>query len=49
ATYWHHQPAVKSFGGEVYQFAVTYPDDEAFELLSDPYVFQHEVEVVSPL
>ncbi|MEI4112050.1 hypothetical protein V9727_30495, partial [Klebsiella pneumoniae] len=21
----------------------------AFELLSDPYVFQHEVEVVSPL
>ncbi len=28
---------------------LTYPDDEAFELLSDPYVFQHEVEAVSPL
>ncbi|MDU2539554.1 MAG: hypothetical protein E7D33_00020 [Klebsiella sp.] len=26
-----------------------YPDDDAFELLSDPYVFQHEVEAVSPL
>ncbi len=41
--------AVKAFAGEDYHVAVTYPDDEAFELLSDPYVFQHEVEVVSPL
>lgn len=41
--------AVKAFAGEDYHVAVTYPDDEAFELLSDPYVFQHEVEAVSPL
>lgn len=41
--------AVKAFAGEDYHVAVTYPDDDAFELLSDPYVFQHEVEAVSPL
>ncbi len=35
--------------GENYQVAVTYPDDEEFELLSDPYVFQHVVEAISPL
>ncbi len=29
--------------------AVTYPDDEEFELVSEPYVFQHVVETVSPL
>ncbi|MFO5841871.1 hypothetical protein ACLBPJ_25980, partial [Klebsiella pneumoniae] len=39
----------KPFTGEYYHVAVTYPDDDAFELLSDPYVFQHEVEAVSPL
>ena len=38
-----------TFAGEDYHVAVTYPDDDAFELLSDPYVFQHEVEAVSPL
>jgi heme-degrading monooxygenase HmoA len=49
ATYWHDLDAVKAFAGEHYNVAVTYPDDEVFELLSDPYVFQHEVEAVSPL
>ncbi len=49
ATYWQDLAAVKAFAGEDYHVAVTYPDDDAFELLSDPYVFQHEVEVVSPL
>jgi len=39
----------KAFAGKDYQVAVTYPDDEQFELLSDPYVFQHEVAAVSPL
>jgi hypothetical protein len=39
----------QSLRSEDYHVAVTYPDDEAFELLSDPYVFQHEVEAVSPL
>jgi len=35
--------------GEDYQVAVTYPDDEQFELLSDPWVFQHEVETIAAL
>jgi len=41
--------AVKVFAGESYHMAVTYPDDEEFELLFDPYVFQHVVEIISPL
>ena len=45
----HAEGFVKAFAGEDYHVAVTYPDDDAFELLSDPYVFQHEVEAVSPL
>ena len=49
ATYWQDLAAVKAFAGEDYHVAVTYPDAAAFELLSDPYVFQHEVEAVSPL
>lgn len=43
ATYWDSIESIKKFAGENYQVAVTYPDDEAYELLSDPYVFQHEV------
>ena len=49
ATYWQDLDAVKAFVGESYQVAVTYPDDEKFELISDPYVFQHVVEAISPL
>jgi len=49
ATYWKNLEAVKAFAGEEYQIAVTYLDDEQFELLSDPYVFQHNVQTVSPL
>ncbi|CNH96622.1 Uncharacterised protein [Yersinia massiliensis] len=49
ATYWQNLEAVKAFAGENYHVAVTYPDDEVFELLSDPYVFQHEVETIAPL
>lgn len=49
ATYWNDLEAVKAFAGEQYQIAVTYPDDEQVELLSDPYVFQHNVQAVSPL
>jgi hypothetical protein len=49
ANYWQDLDAVKEFADENYNVAVTYPDDEEFELLSDPYVFQHEVEIVSPL
>ena len=49
ATYWEDLEAVKAFAGEDYHVAVTYPDDEQFELLSDPYVFQHMVETVSAL
>ncbi|UJB31241.1 hypothetical protein [Chromobacterium sp. Beijing] len=41
--------AVRAFAGDNYHIAVTYPDDEQFELLSDPYVFQHEVSEIAPL
>lgn len=49
ATYWEDLDAIKAFAGEHYQVAVTYPDDEQFELLSDPYVFQHRVEAITAL
>lgn len=49
ATYWENVEAIKAFAGDKYQIAVTYPDDEQFELLSDPYVFQHQVQKVMPL
>ncbi|GFM09053.1 hypothetical protein NCT2013_14710 [Enterobacter sp. M4-VN] len=49
ATYWQDLQSVKIFAGESYNIAVTYPGDEEFELLSDPYVFQHVVENVAPL
>ncbi|MCL2895598.1 MULTISPECIES: hypothetical protein [Brenneria] len=43
ATYWQDIAAVRQFAGDDYHVAVTYPDDEKFELISDPYVFQHKV------
>ncbi|CAM3252725.1 hypothetical protein SB6411_02342 [Klebsiella spallanzanii] len=43
ATYWSSLDAVKAFAGEDYHVAVTYADDEQFQLLSDPYVFQFDV------
>lgn len=49
ATYWEDIEAVKAFAGNDYHVAVTYLDDDKFRLLSDPYVFQHEVEVIHPL
>ncbi|EFE94317.1 hypothetical protein [Serratia odorifera] len=49
ATYWHSLDAIKQFAGEDYHTAVTYPDDQAFELLSDPYVFQHQVDEITAL
>lgn len=49
ATYWVDLEAVKAFAGDNYHVAVTYPDDEQFELLSDPYVLQHEVSEIAPL
>ncbi|HGM5806232.1 TPA: hypothetical protein ACKP33_005440 [Serratia marcescens] len=49
ATYWESLAAVKDFAGEEYQIAVTYPDDERFSLISDPYVFHHQVEEIAAL
>lgn len=49
ATYWDSLRAIKAFAGDDYQVAVTYPDDEQFELLSDPYVFHHNVQDITPL
>ncbi len=43
ATYWDDLASVKAFAGEDYQIAVTYADDEQYELISDPYVFHHTV------
>jgi len=49
ATYWKDLEAAKAFAGEKYQITVTYPDDEQFQLLSDLYVFQHNVQTFSHL
>ncbi|GKW10564.1 MULTISPECIES: hypothetical protein [Pectobacterium] len=49
ATYWTNIDAIKAFAGEDYHTAVTYHEDDKFCLLSDPYVFQHEIEAVHPL
>ena len=49
ATYWEDLTAVKKFAGENYHVAVTWPDDKAFALVSDPYVFQHQVSEIVPL
>lgn len=49
ATYWADIDSVKAFAGENYHVAVTYPEDDKFFLLSDPYVFQHEVSAIQPL
>ena len=44
ATYWLDIDSIKKFAGENYHIAVTYKDDEIYELISDPYVFQFNVE-----
>lgn len=49
ATYWTDLHSVKAFAGEDYHTAVTYPEDDKFFLVSDPYVFQHEVQDIQPL
>ncbi|MGP2449361.1 hypothetical protein ACTUSR_09675 [Pantoea stewartii subsp. indologenes] len=49
ATYWRDLAAVKAFAGEDYPVAVTYADDEQFGLISDPYVFHHQVSEVVAL
>ncbi|MCA1178356.1 MULTISPECIES: hypothetical protein [unclassified Pantoea] len=49
ATYWTDIESIKAFAGEDYHVAVTYPEDEKFSLLSDPYVFQHEVKTITSL
>ncbi|WP_114194081.1 hypothetical protein [Edaphovirga cremea] len=46
ATYWENLAAVKAFAGEDYSIAVTYSEDEKFALISDPYVFHHQVESI---
>lgn len=49
ATYWENLESVKAFAGQDYRIAVTYADDEQFELLSDPYVFHHHVAEITVL
>jgi heme-degrading monooxygenase HmoA len=47
ATYWASLAAIKDFAGEAYQVAVTYSDDEVYGLISDPYVFHHQVNEIT--
>lgn len=49
ATYWSDLDAIKRFAGEDYLVAVKYAEDDKFELISDPYVFQHEVDNIEVL
>ncbi|RZV01497.1 UNVERIFIED_ORG: hypothetical protein EOZ59_1455 [Serratia quinivorans] len=49
ATYWDSLEAIRRFAGEDYWVAVTYPDDEVFALISDPYVFHHQVDGITTL
>ena len=49
ATYWDSMNAVKEFAGEQCHLAVHYPEDEAFQLVADPYVFHHSVDAVREL
>lgn len=49
ATYWESIAAVVMFAGEEYDVAVTYPEDDKFELLSDPFVFHHQIQEIKPL
>jgi hypothetical protein len=49
ATYWQNIESVIDFAGQDYHMAVTYSDDECFELMSDPYVFHHEVSAIVSL
>jgi len=45
-TYWDNLEAVRAFAGDDYQIAVTYPEDDAYGLISDPIVLHHEVAAV---
>jgi heme-degrading monooxygenase HmoA len=45
-SYWIDMEAVCAFAGLLPHVAVTYPDDEQFDLISDPIVLHHEVKTV---
>lgn len=49
ATYWQDMNSIIAFTGEHYHVAVTYPTDEEFDLLSDPYIFHHVVGFISSI
>ncbi|MBO0475330.1 hypothetical protein IGL98_000376 [Enterococcus sp. DIV0840] len=40
---WENMDSVKKFAGNNPEIAVTYPEDEKFELISDPLVILQEV------
>jgi len=42
-SYWRDMESVKSFAGPNPQIAVTYPEDDKYDLISDPIVLHHEV------
>jgi heme-degrading monooxygenase HmoA len=47
-TYWDGWESIRWFAGESLNIAVTYPEDDQFELISDPIVLHQEVTTVSP-
>lgn len=42
-TLWESWPAIRAFAGERPEIPVSYPDDQAYELISDPIVAHQEV------
>jgi heme-degrading monooxygenase HmoA len=46
-SYWKGYEAIKAFAGPDYHIAVTYPEDDLYELISDPIVLHHKVKEIS--
>lgn len=45
-SYWESMKAIKAFAGKEPHIAVTYPEDDQYELISDPIVLHHEIKEV---
>lgn len=47
-TYWDDWASIRRFAGATPHLAVTYPDDAAFGLVSDPIVLHQECSTIEP-
>lgn len=45
-SYWDSMESIKAFAGNTPHIAVTYPEDDKYELISDPIVLHHEIKEV---